>query len=194
MNKRQNPTDKFLIQQYLEGDTSVLQVLVKRYHKVFCKKAYWITRYKESAKDIAQESWIIIINKLHSLEKLDSFKSWAYKIVYTKAIDGIKRKIKEDINLDSIKSIADDDSSSEEERNRTQVALLKAIRKLPEGKQDIIRLFYAEEYSINEISKFLSIPVGTVKSRLFKAREKLKSILKCNLDTEAQPNTFYIFR
>ena len=47
----------------------------------------------------------------------------------------------------------------------------------PKEKQDIIRLFYAEEYSITEISAFLKIPIGTVKSRLFKAREKLKSIL-----------------
>ena len=56
--------------------------------------------------------------------------------------------------------------------------LLNAIQDLPKGKQDIIRLFYVEEYSLKEISSFLQIPIGTVKSRLFKAREKLKSIMK----------------
>lgn len=178
MNKKQNPTDRFLILQYREGNTAVLPVLVKRYHKVFCKKAYWITKDKEIAKDIAQECWIIIIDKLHTLENVDRFKNWAFRIVYTKAVDGIKHRNKERNVLDSFRILESDNQPSEEERNRIQLALLKAIRKLPKEKQDIIRLFYAEEYSITEISAFLNIPIGTVKSRLFKAREKLKSLLK----------------
>jgi len=178
MNKKQKSTDRFLILEYLEGNTSVLSVLVKRYHKIFCEKAYWLIKDKEIAKDIAQESWIIIINKLHTLENVDSFKSWAFRIVYTKAIDRIKHRNKERKNLDSFGVIESDSQSPENESNLIQSALLKAIRELPKEKQDIIRLFYAEAYSIIEISAFLNIPVGTVKSRLFKAREKLKSILK----------------
>ncbi|MFK7771811.1 MAG: RNA polymerase sigma factor [Saprospiraceae bacterium] len=178
MNKKQNHTDRFLILQYLEGNTSMLPILVKRYHKIFCKKAYWVTKDKEMAKDIAQESWIIIINKLHTLEQIDSFKNWAFRIIYTKAIDAVKQRNKESINLESVEIIKSDTQTSIDKRNLIQIELLKAIRKLPKEKQDIIRLFYTEEYSILEISDFLKIPIGTVKSRLFKAREKLKSILK----------------
>ncbi len=178
MNKNQNPTDRFLILQYRAGNTAVVAVLVKRYHKIFCKKAFWITKDKETAKDIAQESWIIIMKKLHTLENLDRFKSWAFRIIYTKAIDAVKNRNKESKNLASVGIIESDRPSSEEDHKLLQIALLKAIRQLPKEKQDIIRLFYAEEYSIQEISAFLEIPVGTVKSRLFKAREKLKSLLK----------------
>jgi RNA polymerase sigma-70 factor (ECF subfamily) len=178
MKTRQNPTDRFLILQYREGNTSVLSVLVKRYHKIFCEKAYWITKDKEIAKDIAQESWITIINKLQFLENADSFRSWAFRIVYTKAIDAVKLRSREDKKLSTGGVVESGMLSSEDRNNLIQVALLKAIRRLPKEKQDIIRLFYAEEYSINEISAFLKIPAGTVKSRLFKAREKLKLILK----------------
>ena len=178
MNKKQNHTDRFLILQYREGNTSVLSVLVKRYHKIFCEKAFWITRDKELAKDIAQESWIIIIKKLNTLEKADSFKSWALRIIYTKSIDAVKLRNKEIRNLESSGIVDSGSPSSEDESNLIQMALLKAIQKLPKEKQDIIRLFYKEEYSIIEISAFLKIPIGTVKSRLFKSREKLKSILK----------------
>jgi len=178
MNKSQNPTDRFLILQYREGNTSVLPALVKRYHKIFCERAYWITKDKEAAKDIAQESWIIIINKLHTLENVDSFKSWALRIIYTRAIDGIKGRNKENENLKSVRVFEANIQSNEDESNLIHTSLLKAIRKLPREKQIIIRLFYAEEYSIIEISSFLNIPIGTVKSRLFKAREKLKLILK----------------
>jgi RNA polymerase sigma-70 factor (ECF subfamily) len=178
MNIKQKTTDRFLILQYRSGNTVVFPTLVKRYHKVFCKKAYWITKDKELAKDIAQESWIIIINKLHTLEKVDSFKSWAFRIVYTKAIDRVKQRHQESINLASFGRIDSGHPSSEDKTELVQLSLLKAIRKLPKEKQDIIRLFYAEAYSIIEISAFLNIPIGTVKSRLFQAREKLKSLLK----------------
>jgi RNA polymerase sigma-70 factor (ECF subfamily) len=178
MNKKQNPTDGFLILQYRQGNASVLPTLVKRYHQIFCKKAYWIVKDRELAKDVAQESWIVIIDRLPDLEKVDSFKSWALRIVYTTSIDRIKRRNKEDKKLESFRIIESCKPSENKETNQVQLELLKAIRKLPKEKQDIIRLFYAESYSLTEISAFLNIPIGTVKSRLFKAREKLKSLIK----------------
>ena len=178
MNKSQNPTDSFLILQYQKGNKKFLSELVKRYHQTFCEKAYWLTKDKDIAKDIAQESWIVIIDKLHTLKNTSSFKSWASRIVYTNAIDLLKDRIKEKKNAASDKIITSDTMECDEKNKDIQKALLKAIRKLPKEKQEIIRLFYAEEFSINEISTFLVIPKGTVKSRLFKAREKLKLILK----------------
>jgi RNA polymerase sigma-70 factor (ECF subfamily) len=174
MNNRKDLTDRFLLLQYREGNTAVLAVLVKRYHKLFCEKAYWITKDKEIAKDIAQESWITIIHKLHSLENLESFKFWAFRIIYTMSIDRLKQMNKENKNLVAFGIISSVSESNEDENEHIHLALLKAIRTLPKEKQDIIRLFYAEKYSITEISTFLNIPIGTVKSRLFKAREKLK--------------------
>lgn len=178
MNKYQNETDGYLILQYRAGEKSVLPELVRRYHKEFCEKAYWVTKDKEAAKDIAQESWIAILDKFHTLKNVDSFNSWASKIVYTKAIDGLKKKNGEREKLLDISILDSDAETGREEKKLALKSLLSAINKLPKQKQDIIRLFYAEEYSINEISKFLDIPLGTVKSRLFKAREKLKSIIK----------------
>jgi len=179
MNKRGEPTDRKIILQYLEGNKIVLPLLVKRYHKIFCERAFWIVKDKEKAKDIAQESWLIIIGKLDTLEKLDSFKSWALRVVYHKSLDEIRRRNNENDYINSIKAVESDNSSVEMDwKNQTLNSLMKAIRDLPKDKQDVIRLFYAEEYTLIEISSFLNIPVGTVKSRLFKAREKLKKILK----------------
>lgn len=173
-----DPSDKFLIERYLSGDKSMLPLLVKRWHKIFCEKAYWVLRDKDLAKDVAQESWIIIIKKLPSLKNQDSFKSWALRIIYTKAIDAHKRRTKAIQNLNKIDQTVYSLSDDKEEDATLKRKLLTAIKKLSKEKQDIIRLFYVEEYSLKEISAFLKIPTGTVKSRLFKAREKLKSILK----------------
>ena len=166
-----------LIEQYLSGDKSAMHGLVKKWHKVFCENAYWILKDREKAKDIAQECWLVIMDKLPSLKNKDRFKSWALRIVYTKAIDAHNRGIKNINELTANKNLIHE-TSSDSESNKQKKRLLDAIRMLSNDKQDIIRLFYLEEYSIKEISSLLHIPVGTVKSRLFKAREKLKSLLK----------------
>ncbi len=176
MSKKQNSTDSKLILEYLEGNTTVMPILVKRYHKLFCEKAYWVTKHKESAKDVAQESWVVIIDKLHTLERVDSFKAWALRIVYTKAIDAVKSRSKLNINQSETDLTAIENAN--QDSNPRQTLLIRAIRQLPKQKADIIRLYYTEEYSVREISSFLDIPIGTVKSRLFKAREQLKSLLK----------------
>jgi len=175
------PSDKYLIEQYVSGDKSTLAILVKRWHKIFCEKAFWILRDKNLSKDVAQECWIIIIAKLHTLKNTDSFKSWALRIIYTQAIDVHKLRTKENKNLGEIDKEVYLESEDGEEREVLKAKLLNAIKNLPTDKQDIIRLFYVEEYSVKEISSFLHIPLGTVKSRLFKAREKLKSIIKLQL-------------
>ena len=173
-----DPSDKYLIEQYIAGDKSTLPILGSRWHKVFCQKAYWILKNKDLSKDVAQECWIIIIHKLHTLKNTESFKSWALRIVYTKAIDALKKHTKERHKLNEIEQNLNVESDASIDKSEIKTKLLKAIRDLSEDKQDIIRLFYVEEYSIKEIGAFLEIPIGTVKSRLFKAREKLKSSIK----------------
>jgi len=180
---KQDPTDKYLIESYVSGDKSALAILVKRWHRIFCERAYWVLKDKNLSKDVAQESWIIIIKKLHYLKNPERFKSWALRIIYTKAIDALKKRTRERQDLKSIPGKENSTSAKEvEERMVLKEKLLTAIQDLPKEKQDIIRLFYVEEYSLREISAFLQIPVGTVKSRLFKAREKLKSLLKSYSD------------
>jgi len=172
-------SDGELINRYLNGETALLTTLVKRYHKSFCNKAYWILKDADLAKDIAQDCWTTIIAKLNSLKDADSFRSWAHRIVYTKSIDQIRKinrkRIKQDEYSKDIRKEFDD---SEEEEQGLKELLIKSIKQLPGNQQMVIKLFYVEEHSLKEISNLLKISVGTVKSRLFHAREKLKRILK----------------
>ena len=178
--KEEDIKDRELIERYLSGDKYSLAVLVQRWHRIFCEKAFWVLKEKNISKDVAQESWIIIINKLHTLKKSDKFKSWALRIVYNKAIDAYNQRRKDPIQDRSTKLEAEAfiDSTENEDSKALRVKLLLAIQDLPKDKQDVIRLFYVEGYSLKEISSFLQIPIGTTKSRLFKSREKLKLIIK----------------
>ncbi|WP_460218695.1 RNA polymerase sigma factor [Psychroserpens sp. MEBiC05023] len=179
MNTNQQHIDVKLIQAFQNGDKKALTSLVERWHLEFCKKAYWLVKDVDLSKDIAQESWRIIIEKLHALEKPSSFRSWALRIVYSKSMDALRKQRRQRLKENELKQEQDivvDDNI--QDNSQLKEALLKAIQGLPEHQQLVVRLFYTQEYSLKEISKMLEISVGTTKSRLFHAREKLKLILK----------------
>lgn len=176
--KAERKIDGQLVLQYQSGDNAALPILVKRWHKKFCNKAFWVTKDLDASNDIAQESWKTIIDKVYTLKDANSFGSWASRIVYTKSLDWIRYNKKERENLQEyhkdnlVKEGEPDDSEP------LHKAILKAIKLLPEHQQHVIKLFYVEDYTLKEIGDILNISVGTAKSRLFHAREKLKITLK----------------
>ena len=126
---------------------------------------------------------------IYTLKNTNSFGSWALTIVNRKAIDWIRKEKNTDEKLHQFyeNSKANDDTKENcngidndpaiVADNRTKV-IINAIKKLPNNQQIIIRMFYLEEYTIQEIGVILEVSKGTVKSRLFYAREKLKLTLK----------------
>ena len=176
MNRPEDISDAKLVEQYKLGDRKVLVILVNRWHKKFCTHAFWYIKDAELAKDVAQEGWAVIIDKLPSLRQNDKFGSWGLSIVMRKAIDCIHEhsKYKRLDVFSETNLIADEPESVSSLHN----LILKEIKNLPNEQQAVLKLFYVEEYKINQIAEILSIAKGTVKSRLFTAREKLKSTLK----------------
>ena len=182
MNKKNKLSDAILIEKYQKGNPNALTHLVKRWHLKFCNFAFWIVKDKDVAKDIAQESWKIILHKLNDLQEPEKFKSWAISIVNRIAIDFIRAKNRERIKLEKhfLDSEKEDLICDESDNLIIKKELLKSIEKLSKEHQMIIQLFYQQSYSLKEISEILQISVGTIKSRLFHAREKLKITLKNN--------------
>jgi len=178
MHKKSHISDGILVARYLEGDQQALATLVKRFHKTFCSQAFWIVKDADAAKDIAQDSWNLIINKVHTLKETERFKSWALRIVYTKAIDWTKGVSKQTQHREAYKVTKSIQDIPSEDLSPLKQKLLKAIQELPVNQQQVIRLFYVNEYSLKEVSKIIQISEGTAKSRLYHAREKLKTILK----------------
>lgn len=84
-------TDEDLVKAYLKGEKRALVFLVKKWHQSFCKIAFSYVNSSFVAKDIAQESWVTIINKLSTLEDANKFKSWAIQIVKRKALDYLRK-------------------------------------------------------------------------------------------------------
>ena len=180
MKNTKNTIDTNLVIEYQSGNKKVITLLVKRWHIEFCKFAFWYTKDAASAKDIAQESWTVIMNKLDTLQDPEKFKSWAISIVNRKSIDWIRARNREKEKLkkysaEKFNLVFEANADNQEE---TKLLLLKAIKTLSIDQQTILKLFYTQNYRLKEISELLKISIGTVKSRLFHAREKLKVTLK----------------
>lgn len=173
--------DAWLVTQYCEGHKSAMAVLVKRWHKKFCIQAYRYSNDHDIAKDIAQDAWITILKSIDALEDPNKFGSWGLSIVTKKSIDWYRKSKRVQDKKQEIQSKTN--VSVEEEKDLLSNQAIKeklklAITSLSEEQQSVLKLFYIESYNLIEISKMLHISKGTVKSRLYYAREKLKTILK----------------
>ncbi len=176
----QKTFDALLVLQAQSGNKKALDQLVKRYHKRLCAHSYWYTGDIEASKDIVQDSWGIIINKLDRLRDPNSFGSWAMRIATRKSLDYLNKKKN---SIDKGQSNYTQVENQMEDGNRENIVqkVKMAIATLSQNQQIVLRLFYTQEYSLKEIGNILDISTGTVKSRLFHAREKLKTILKTEL-------------
>ena len=180
MRKQNKISDAHLIEDYQSGNQKSLLILVQRWHQTFCKVAYWYTKDVDAAKDVAQESWTVIMKKLDTLEDPNKFKSWSISLVKRRAIDWLRSKNREREKLYSFYQEGQHQGQSEENGQKAiqKLILLQGFQQLSTEQQYILRLFYIQSYSLKEIASVLKISTGTVKSRLFHAREKLKSLIK----------------
>lgn len=189
MIKPKKAFDGLLVLQCQNGDKKAFSLLVKRWHIKLCKQALWYVKDIDVAKDIAQDCWTIILRRIYNLQEPNSFGNWALTIVHRKSIDWIRKEKDDDKKLheyyedsktsyDTFKNDTANSNANIYSHNDNINIIMNAIKNLPKNQHIILRLFYLEDCSINEISSILKISKGTVKSRLFYAREKLKSLLK----------------
>ena len=170
--------DELLVMQFQSGNNKALDLLWKRWANKMLVHANRFTKNKEAAKDVTQESWIIIIRNIGSLRDPARFGVWALSIVSKKAVDWVrsqqrKHQLEKDIRSKPV------ETTDSEISNSAQIQLVKQeIKNLPDKQQIVLKLFYVENYNIRQIASILKIKTGTVKSRLFTAREQLKRILK----------------
>jgi RNA polymerase sigma-70 factor (ECF subfamily) len=172
--------DSWLVIQYQSGNEKGMTLLVKRWHMRFCKHAYYYTKDLDSAKDVAQDSWGVIMKRIGSLKDTNKFGSWAMAIITRKSIDWLRKRKRETTQKELYHDNATIISTNDivEDSENALILMRQFIAQLPKEQQLVLILFYMEEFTINEISGILQVPSGTIKSRLFKAREKLKQSLK----------------
>ena len=168
-DKLSNIQNQFLVMAAQDGNAEALEKLVSLWQKKLWQYVFRLTTDVHASWDITQQCWLEIIKGLEKLNDPKSFKAWAYKIATNRTIDWLKNKKKyQHINFESI------EVDCNQKDNDLQVKEL--IQRLKSDSRVVLSLYYFEQLSIPEISIALNIPPGTVKSRMFTAREELKQL------------------
>lgn len=180
-----------LIQRALRGDETAYQELMANYYQRIYALIYQIIKNREETEDLVQDTFMKAFRALPDFNPQYAFSTWLYKIAYNNCIDIIRKRklkmisldhpIREDENQSPLSSEIENEEPSPEETllfSEKQKHIQKAIEKLPEIYREVILLRHQEELSYEQISEILCLPVGTVKARIFRAREILKKALK----------------
>lgn len=180
MNKKpEHIFDEWLILRYQAGEKRALKLLVQRWHPKIVARVYGHTQDASASKDIAQDCWYAIIKGIPSITNPRLFGAWAQTIASRKAIDWIRSRQKDRRQVAGIEEMRDLKAETTENSQQDNILKLRvAIKTLPEKQKVVLNLFYMEGYNLDEISGILKISRGTVKSRLFHAREFLKQTLR----------------
>jgi RNA polymerase sigma-70 factor (ECF subfamily) len=178
-----------LVRRACRGDLDAYDELVKRYQERIYATIYHMTSNHEDANDLAQESFIKAYQALKSFKGGSSFYTWLYRIAVNKTINFLKqRKNKHHFSLNDIDFNAENDpdlvaliSDKTPSRNaglsELQKILNEALHKLSEPHRMVVVLHDVQGLSHDEIADIMDCNIGTVRSRLFYARQQLQGFL-----------------
>lgn len=142
--------------------------------------AFSVLRQREDAEDVAQETFLKAFRSFHQLRDRERFRAWVVSITWRLAIDRLRR----DRRRMARERVVDTEASAEAGgadaiAGRERAAnLWRAIDGLPEKLRVVVLLAGIEEHDVQEVARLLGLPEGTVKSRLFTARRRMKELLQ----------------
>src|SRR2546425_4046910 len=175
--------DGELVKSALAGREAGFEELVRRYQRPIAAYVYRMVGDYDSALDLTQEVFIKIYNSLGRYRPEFKFSTWIYKIAHNAAIDflrrhavreqaltsGVDRECRE-IAIESRRLTPEQESEREERRSEIE----SVVRLLPSAYRELIVLRHSQDLSYDEIAEVTGLPLGTVKNRLFRAREAMR--------------------
>lgn len=181
--------EEALVKRARQGDLTAYDELVRRYQERIYATVYHMTSNHEDANDLAQEAFIKGFQALKSFKGGSSFYTWVYRIAVNKTINFLKqRKNRSQMSLDDLDFNAEHDPdlvalvSEKTPRREINLAELQeklnaAMQKLSEPHRLVVTLHDVQGMSHEEIAEIMECNIGTVRSRLFYARQQLQAYL-----------------
>jgi RNA polymerase sigma factor (sigma-70 family) len=167
-----------LVKAAQAGDRSALIQLLKHVEKHVYRTAFYMLGNEQDALDASQEALLRIYHKISTYEEKAKFSTWVQRIVTNICIDQY-RKRKEWVSLDEQPMQIEDQWTVEDQilQNDAKKNISEAIQQLPAPQRLVITLRYVQDLSYAEIADTLELPINTVKSHLFRARQHLAGLL-----------------
>ncbi len=176
-------TDRDLVASAVVGAEGSFEELVRRYQRPISAYVYRMVGNYESALDLTQEIFIKVYSSLDRYRSEFKFSTWIYKIAHNAAVDHLRRASTReqslvlgtegdqfDLPVESTRLSPEQESEQRERR----VEIETVVRALPSNYRELIILRHSQDLSYEEIVEVTGLPLGTVKNRLFRAREMMR--------------------
>lgn len=176
-------SDRELVAIAVTGFDGSFEELVRRYQRPIAAYVYRMVGNYESALDLTQEIFIKVYNSLGRYRAEFKFSTWIYKIAHNAAVDHLRRSSTREQSLvagtesDSFELPIESASltpEQESERKERRSEIESVVRALPANYRELIILRHSQDLSYEEIVEVTGLPLGTVKNRLFRAREMMR--------------------
>lgn len=176
-------TDQDLVASAISGIEGSFEELVRRYQRPISAYVYRMVGNYESALDLTQEIFIKVYSSLNRYRSEFKFSTWIYKIAHNAAVDHLRRTTTREQSLvvgtegdqfDLPIESGRPSPEQESERRERRVEIETVVRALPANYRELIILRHSQDLSYEEIVEVTGLPLGTVKNRLFRAREMMR--------------------
>jgi RNA polymerase sigma factor (sigma-70 family) len=168
--------DDLLVVRCQLGERDAFEELIDKWHAPLWRYARRLTDSDDAAAETVQDVWIRVLRGIGRLRDRERFRAWLFTIARRVVMDCLRVAYAQpdptDVDLETIAE--PDDARDLEEEIRV---LHEELARLPVVEREVLVLFYLQELTLNELSDVLAVPVGTVKSRLFRARQLLRRTL-----------------
>ena len=177
------PTDADCIARARGGDRAAFDTLVVRYQDRLFNTLTRLMGSADDALDIAQDAFVQAYTKLDTFQQNSAFYTWLYRIAFNLAMSHARKRrpvnlMSTDDTTRTIEPASTDDGPADQLQQSERAALVhQAIGQLPDEHRQVVVLRELEGFDYQQIADILDIPVGTVRSRLFRARTQLKDKL-----------------
>ena len=188
--KETEQREKELVEKSMRGDCAAFEKLIAPYQQGIINHSYILLRNREDALDMAQEAMLRAFTGISGFSGQSSFKTWLYKIATNVCLDEIRRRKRRAQTVSLTVQVEDetnrqldisDESANPEycaEKSELKTFILDAIDELGEEYRSVMSLRELEGMDYAEIAKTLGVSLGTVKSRINRARQKLRQKLE----------------
>ena len=192
-------SDAELLGLYSKGQENAFQEIVNRYKNGLYTFLKQFLNKQELVEDVFQETFLQLFNSIDSFDKSRPLRPWLFTIAANKAKDALRKWQRtaavpigsiadsQDISFDEmLNTISSDNTypSDELERNETSLRVAQVLAEMPENLREIINLAYFSKFSYKQMAEILSIPIGTVKSRLHTAVGRFAKDWKASFGNE----------
>jgi RNA polymerase sigma-70 factor (ECF subfamily) len=185
LNNIQSLTDVELIAKAISGREDGFEELVRRYQRPITNYVFRMLNDYDASLDVTQEVFIKVYNSLSRYSSEYKFSTWLYRIAHNAAIDFIRRRSPNEQSIETENKdgayqlqIESPNPTPEQERERSEwrTEIEAVVKCLPAVYRELILLRHSQDLSYDEIAEITNLPLGTVKNRLFRAREMMREI------------------